>query len=88
LKENNGKLIHLQFDDLEQDHPELYETVTMIKTNLKIKKNEAACLKHAARILVQQKMEELHADPNWKDLIQFPPADGYALPPCKPRPKK
>ncbi|MEJ2066559.1 MAG: patatin-like phospholipase family protein [Deltaproteobacteria bacterium] len=88
LGENNGKLIHLQFDDLEQGHPELYETVTMIKTNLKIKKNEAACLKHAARILVQEKMEELHADPEWKDLIQFPPADGFALPPCKPKPKK
>jgi NTE family protein len=88
LKENNGKLIHLQFDDLEQDYPELYETVTMIKTNLKIKKNEAVCLKHAARILVQEKMEGLHADPEWKDLIQFPPADGYALPPCKPKPKK
>jgi predicted acylesterase/phospholipase RssA len=88
LGDNNGKLIHLQFDDLEDEYPELYETVIMIKTNLKIKKNEAACLKHAARILVQEKMEELHADPAWKDLIQFPPVDGYALPPCKPKSKQ
>jgi predicted acylesterase/phospholipase RssA len=90
LRENNGKLIHLQFDDLEEDHPELYETVTRIKTNLKIKKKEAACLKHAARILVQREMEKLHADKDsrWKDLIQFPPTDGYVLPPCKPKPKK
>jgi NTE family protein len=88
LSENNGKLIHLKFDDLEEDHPELYETVTTIKTNLKIKKKEAACLKHAARILVREKMEELHAAPVWKDLIQFPPADGYELPPRTPKPKK
>jgi NTE family protein len=88
LGENNGKLIHLQFDDLEKGYPELFKTVTGIKTNLKIKKNEAACLKHAARILVQEKMEELHADPRWKDLIQFPPAEGYNLPPCKLNPKK
>jgi NTE family protein len=88
LEENNGKLIHLKFDDLEKDYFELHETVTGIKTNLKIKKNEAACLKHAARILVQEKMEELHADPAWKELIQFPPADGYALPPCKFKIKK
>jgi len=88
LGEHNGKLIHLKFEDLEEGYPELYETVTMIKTNLKIKKNEAACLKYAARILVQEKMEELRADPVWKDLIQFPPAEGYELPPCKPRTKK
>ena len=90
LWENNGKLIHLKFDDLEEDHPELYETVTRIKTNLKIRKNEAACLKHAARILVQREMEKLHGDEDnlWKDLIQFPPADGYEIPPCKPKSKK
>jgi len=88
LEENNGKLIHLKFEDLEGGYPELYETVTMIKTNLKIKKNEAACLKYAARILVQEKMEELRADPQWRDLIQFPPAEGYDLLPCKPKTKK
>jgi hypothetical protein len=83
LEKNNGKLIHLQFDDLEKEHLELHETVTGIKTNLMIKKNEATCLKHAARILVREKMEELRADPQWKDFIQFPPADSYDLPPCK-----
>jgi NTE family protein len=83
LEKNNGKLIHLQFDDLEKEHLELHETVIGIKTNLMIKKNEAACLKQAARILVQEKMETLRADHRWKDLIQFPPADGYDLPPCK-----
>ncbi len=88
LGENNGKLIHLKFDDLEEDYPELYDTVTMIKTNLKIKKNEAACLKQAARILVQKKMERLYADTTWKDLIKFPPTEGYELPPCKLRSKK
>jgi len=85
LKENNGKLIHLKFDDLEQGYPELHETIVRIKTNLKIKKNEAACLKHAARILVQKEMEKLHADPEWNGLIQFPPAEGYEFPPCKPK---
>ena len=88
LGENNGKLIHLHFDDLEERYPELYETVTEIKTNLKIKRNGAACLKHAARIVVQEKMEELRADPQWKDLVQFPPAEGYGLPPCKLKVKK
>jgi NTE family protein len=88
LEGNNGKLIHLQFDDLAEKHPELYKYVTEIKTNLKIKKKEAACLKHAARILVQEKIEELRADPQWKDLIQFPPKEGYDLPRCKLKTKK
>jgi len=88
LEANNGKLIHLEFGDLKQGHPDLYEAVSRIKTNLKIKKNEAACLKHAARILVQAKMEELHADERWAKLIQFPPAEGYELPPYKLKPKK
>jgi len=82
LSKNNGKLIHLKFDDLED---ELRETIVRIKTNLKIRKNEAACLKHAARILVQKEMEKLHADPEWSGLIQFPPAEGYEFPPCKPK---
>jgi predicted acylesterase/phospholipase RssA len=88
LEKNNGKLIHLHFDDLEERYPELYKTVTEIKTNLKIKRNGAACLKHAARIVVQEKMEELRADPQWKDLVQFPPKEGYDLPPCKLKTKK
>ncbi|MCJ7665040.1 MAG: patatin-like phospholipase family protein [Desulfobacterales bacterium] len=88
LTENNGKLIHLQFDDLEKGYPELYEAVTRIKTNLKIKKKEAACLRHAARILVQAKMEELRADEHWATLIKFPPTEGSELPLCKLKPKK
>jgi len=88
LDENNGRLIHLKFDDLETGYPELYEAVTSIRTNLVIKKREAACLKHAARILVQTKMEELHADEHWANLIQFPPAEGYELPSCEPKRKK
>jgi NTE family protein len=88
LEANNGKLIHLKFDDLEKDYPELRETVARIKTNLTIKKREATCLKHAARILVQEKMEELRADNRWASLIQFPPAEGYEIPPCKLKPKK
>jgi hypothetical protein len=88
LEANNGKLIHLEFGDLKQGHPDLYEAVTRIKTNLKIKKNEAACLKHAARILVQAKMETLHADTWWANLIKFPPAEGYELPLYKLKPKK
>jgi hypothetical protein len=88
LEANNGKLIHLQFGDLKQENPDLYEAVSRIKTNLKIKKNEAACLKQAARILVQEKMEALHADTWWATLIKFPPAEGYELPLCKLKPKK
>jgi len=88
LEANNGKLIHLQFGDLKQEHPDLYEAVSRIKTNLKIKKNEAACLKHAARILVREKLEALHADTWWASLIKFPPAEGYELPPYKLKPKK
>jgi len=88
LEANNGKLIHLEFGDLKQGHPDLYEAVTRIKTNLKIKKNGAACLKHAARILVQEKMEALHADTWWAGLIKFPPAEGYELPVYKLKPKK
>lgn len=88
LEANNGRLIHLQFGDLKQGHPELYEAVTRIKTNLKIKKNEAACLRQAARILVQERLGALHADEWWATLIKFPPAEGYELPVCKLKPKK
>jgi predicted acylesterase/phospholipase RssA len=88
LEENNGKLIHLKFEDLEKDHPWLRETVASIKTNLTITNKEAACLKQAARIMVQEKMEELHVDPQWKDLIQFPPTAGYDIPSCTLKPKK
>jgi NTE family protein len=88
LKENNGKLIHLQFGDLKEEHPDLNETVSRIKTNLTIKKNEAECLKRAARILVRKKMEELRADEHWATLIKFPPAEGYELPLCILKPKK
>jgi len=88
LEENNGKLIHLQFGDLKQGHPDLYEAVTRITTNLKIKKNEAACLRHAARILVQEKMEALHADQWWANLITFPPAAGQELSSCQPQLKE
>jgi NTE family protein len=88
LEENNGKLIYLEFGDLKQGHPDLYEAVSRIKTNLTIKKNEAACLKQAARILVQEKMEALRADSWWTGLIKFPPAEGYELPLCKLKQKK
>ncbi len=88
LDENNGELLHLQFSDLGKNHPELYETVKKIKTNLYIKKNEAACLKHAARILVREKMDELRNDSRWESLIQFPPKKGYELQPCKIEQKK
>jgi predicted acylesterase/phospholipase RssA len=88
LEANNGKLIHLKFEDLEREHHELRETVASIKTNLTITKNEAACLKQAARIMVQEKMQELHADERWAPLLQFPPAEGYDLPPCKLKSKK
>jgi NTE family protein len=88
LEANNGRLINLQFGDLKERHPDLYEAVARIKTNLKIKKNEAACLKHAARILVQEQMEALRADAWWAGLIKFPPAAGYELPLCTPKAKQ
>jgi NTE family protein len=88
LEENNGRLIHLQFGDLKEERPDLYEAVARIPTNLKIKKNDAACLKHAARILVREKMEQLHDDPQWTNLIKFPPAEGYELPKYKLKPRK
>ncbi|MBW2038426.1 MAG: patatin-like phospholipase family protein [Deltaproteobacteria bacterium] len=88
LEENNGKLVHLQFSDLKENHPELYETVKKIETNLYIKRNEAACLKHAARILVREKMDELRNNSLWEGLIQFPPRKGYELQPCTTKREK
>lgn len=88
LEENNGKLIHIQFSDLQADHPELYNMAARIKTNLKIKKNDAACLKHAAKIIVREKMEALRDDSRWTDLIHFPPREGYELPPYKIKRRK
>ncbi len=85
LQENNGKLIHIKFDDLKERFPELYESVIAIKTNLMITKNEASCLKHAARILVSEKIEELYLDPWWKKQILYPPTEGYEIPPCRPK---
>jgi NTE family protein len=88
LEANNGKLIHLEFGDLKQGHRDLYEAVTRIKTNLTIKKNEAACLEKAARVLIQERMEALRADTWWSTLIKFPPVEEYEHPLCRLKPKK
>lgn len=88
LEANNGKLIHLQYGDLKQGHPELYEAVARIRTNLDITKKEAACLKQAARVMIEEKVEALRADQWWAGLIKFPPTEGYELPLCKLKPKK
>lgn len=87
LEEHNGRLIHIHFDDLADGHAELYETVTRIRTNLMITKREAACLRQAARILVEAKMEQLRADSRWAERILYPPTAEGDLPACYPKAK-
>jgi predicted acylesterase/phospholipase RssA len=83
----NGKLIHLQLKDLKMSHPDVYKVVKNIPTSFNITRNEAICLKNAARILVDDAMEELAQDDTWRDLVNMPTNPGYRIKKCKPMEK-
>lgn len=78
----SGKLIHVEFDDLKEIKPGIYEVVKNIDTSFNIEANEANCLKHAARILVEGEMEKLRKNNSWSTLVQDPPSETYPIEPC------
>jgi len=80
----SGKLIHVKFDDLNKINRNIYEVVKNIDTSFNIGSNEANCLKHAARILVEGEMEKLRENNSWSTLAQDPPSEAYPIEPCLP----
>jgi len=82
-----GKLIQLQFSSLKRskdtEHLRIYEIVHRIKTSLKIDANDANCLRHAARILVRDAVNDLrNGDPYWNSIVGQSPSVETPLPPC------
>jgi hypothetical protein len=80
----SGKLVHVEFDDLKEIKPDIYEVVKNIDTSFNIESNEANCLKEAARILVESEMEKLRESNSWSKFIQNPPSEAYPIEPCLP----
>jgi predicted acylesterase/phospholipase RssA len=78
----SGKLIHVKFDDLIDINPNIFRVVKHIDTSFKIGSNEANCLKHAARFLVESKMKKLMESNSWSTLVQDPPSEAYQIEPC------
>lgn len=60
-----GLFIHLEFDMLKEQHPELFAKVSTIPTNFKICDGQAQSLKQAASILVGEAVERIRADAYW-----------------------
>ncbi|HNU85631.1 MAG: hypothetical protein QM256_11515 [Pseudomonadota bacterium] len=60
-----GLFIHLGFDMLKDGHRELYDRVSAIPTNFKIRDGQAQDLKQAASILVGKAVERIRADAYW-----------------------
>ena len=79
---NSGKLIHVTFDDLKETNPDIYRAVKSIGTSFKIGPNEANCLKHAGRILVESEMNKLKQSNLWSTLVQDPPSEAYQIESC------
>jgi hypothetical protein len=70
------------FDDLKGISPDIYRVVKNIDTSFKIGSNEANCLKHAARIVVESEMKKLRESNSWRTLVQDPPSEAYPIEPC------
>lgn len=80
----SGKLMHVEFDDLKEIKPDIYEVAKNIDTSFNIESNEANCLKEAARILVESEMEKLRESNSWSKFVQDPPSEVYPIEPCLP----
>jgi hypothetical protein len=72
----------VKFDDLIDINPNIFRVVKHIDTSFKIGSNEANCLKHAARFLVESKMKKLMESNSWSTLVQDPPSEAYQIEPC------
>jgi len=81
-KDCDGKLIELQFSKLNKKDL-IYKVVNGIKTDLKIHANDANCLRHAARILVRDAVNDLREDTYWRSIVGPGPAVETPLPTCK-----
>ena len=60
-----GLFIHLGFGLLRDGHPGLYDRVSAIPTNFRIRDAQAQDLKQAASILVGKAVERIRADAYW-----------------------
>ena len=65
----NGLLLHLKFDALKEQHRDLYDKVSSIPTNFKIRDEQAESLKKAAEILVDKAVGDLRGDSYWRSLF-------------------
>ena len=76
-------IIFLIIKGLKEINPDIYRVVKNIDTSFKIGPNEANCLKHAARILVESEVKKLRENNSWSTLVQDPPGEAYSIEPCK-----
>ena len=65
----NGLFLHLRFDALKAHHRDLYDKVSSIPTNFKIRDEQADNLKKAAEILVGKAVEELRGNAYWRGIV-------------------
>ncbi len=65
----NGMFLDLKFDMLKEQHRDLYDKVSSIPTNFKIRGEQADNLKKAAEILVGKAVEELRGNAYWRGIV-------------------
>jgi predicted acylesterase/phospholipase RssA len=82
LEDAGGTFIHIKFEDLQHDAPDLFEVVSGIRTSYSIKKNDAVCLQHAARVLVKQELEKLCREEAWGSVVQPQSENDFAIGEC------